>query len=1491
MRKSKYLALVATAAMAVTAIPAPTLYAQEPDTQEVAQTAPAEQDKQETKKVLRLKFVNSDGSELVLEDSEKKYEKNADDESIEAIEQEGYFKTEFDLKEIEGSVAIDKEKLPEGYQAEINEAENKLTVVFPEITEEKEITLVVTPVSEESDKDDQQVDEQNPVEETVADSEITVNAAGDQAADRATLTIRFVYTDSKNEVSQPCVVQLASGASFSNTWKLPTPKGYALDLEQTTTPEWLHLSVNGNVLAYEIDAIVGNTTVTLYYEPAETTYTVNVWEENIENDGYTKVSSTVKTGKKTGDTIHNDLTPAKEGFYPLVYNTNETVAADGSTVVDVYYKRHYYLMTFALDGGYGVEPIYAKYGSPISVGTPTKLGYSFVNWGEDEIPATMPAHNSSYTATWNPEKVSFTVAFWYENADDDNYSYVSQTKIENVDAGSEAKSADYKNTSFTGKDSAHFTYNSAKEETIKVNGDGTSVLNVYFTRNVYTATFTVKQGWSETQKIVKTIRKKYEQSTLEDFPIVGSDGTKYDNYQWLMDKSNKYYTAGFASMPGETKTYSGSEIYVKKHLNYYVEALPETPDNQIKTQYTYNQETKRFLLYTSYGCSYTYLTYNEDFPNIKGFNRWTSNPKFSSTTSKPNAQTNNDFYYSRKKYNITYNNGNTELTSFKREKLFEELLTSADNVTPETPPEGFDPSGWEFAGWYTTSDCIPGTEVKFDETRMPDSNLVLYAHWVEKKHTVNFYKDSTMSENHKTVENVKHGHTLEEPVENPVKENRDFLGWFYKDGDVEKAFDAENSVVNRDLDLYAKYNSNSIVPYTIRYVFKDENGNEVKVADDTKSSGLIDSTATASAKTGAELYPAYQEGYFPVLRSSSITLNKSDEVLTFYYVQADKVPVTVRYQDEEGNNLIPPYKYDSSKAVVTEYAKEIQDYVADSYSKTLVLTYSEDGSAKNEIIFTYTKDDAHAWFNVEHYLDSDLKNPYTTLPQKLSIGDLCTANPLTFNDYRLDYVLVNRGNGDERIEGKDWKDQKYELTKDNLTIKFYYYGIYRVVVQNVNTVDEPFERRTLKEQDDHDLTNLVKDTMLYGGLYTDDSYTTPYTKEIGKDINPVTGRTYYVKTVDRKYLWPALYAVYNRNSNKIDKLHAVTATDDERYRCVGYGQQHEYGSEHSDLYQSFEVHRISAVAGENGETTYQTTVEDNTAQQFFKLNGLLACERIMTREDINDSGDTSITLRPYFVTPDGVRVDSRLERTFTIHDGKFENVGIQNETFVGNTVITSVAGSTGKYIAKAPAKNYVVRTGDIDEDTPEVPEEPKKVKVQMVTEGSENTLELDKGNVRDLVKAPEVDGMYFAGWYSDAEYNNPANLTDVQEDITIYGKYIESRSVAVDLTTTSSFLSSDTKVKASIEFTENLPLDLTATLLIGNKEYSFNLTKKSVEKGNIFDLIFGSTKTVWEYSGTANLGRLSGTQTAELKVSWITEDGTVVTIPSQYYQISRNRIQ
>ena len=138
-------------------------------------------------------------------------------------------------------------------------------------------------------------------------------------------------------------------------------------------------------------------TINVVYKPTNVDYTVIHYQQNVDNDMYREVERETKQG------LTNSQVPESaksyEGFYSLIYE-RPNIAADGSTVIEVYYDRYYYLMTFDLDGGYGTEPIYARYGASIGAITePTKPGYAFAGW-DKTIPTTMPAANTSYKASW-----------------------------------------------------------------------------------------------------------------------------------------------------------------------------------------------------------------------------------------------------------------------------------------------------------------------------------------------------------------------------------------------------------------------------------------------------------------------------------------------------------------------------------------------------------------------------------------------------------------------------------------------------------------------------------------------------------------------------------------------------------------------------------------------------------------------------------------------------------------------------------------------------------------------------------------------------------------------------------------------------------------------------------------------------------------------------------------------------------------------------------
>lgn len=311
---------------------------------------------------------------------------------------------------------------------------------------------------------------------------------------KVNVIIHYVFTNNAI-AANPWAATLPKGVAYSTTTPITVPviAGYAPSLGDGVDPAKVALSADGNLsLNFTAEDLAADQTINIVYQPAPVKVVVNHHWQNVADDNYTlheTVETTAVTGTKLGD-VHKSY----EGFYSLLYE-HPTVAADGSTVVDVYYDRYYYLMTFDLSGGYGMDAIYARYGSPIplaTMGEPTRPGYTLTGWtldGRDAaVMSTMPARNTTFVAVWSGEMTSYDVVFWYENADNSRYSQAGVLEDVDILAGSVVNGADHKDYAFKGRDDEHFTYFRA-DENVTINGDGSTVINVYFKRNLYTVTF------------------------------------------------------------------------------------------------------------------------------------------------------------------------------------------------------------------------------------------------------------------------------------------------------------------------------------------------------------------------------------------------------------------------------------------------------------------------------------------------------------------------------------------------------------------------------------------------------------------------------------------------------------------------------------------------------------------------------------------------------------------------------------------------------------------------------------------------------------------------------------------------------------------------------------------------------------------------------------------------------------------------------------------
>lgn len=445
-------------------------------------------------------------------------------------------------------------------------------------------------------------------------------------------------------------------------------------------------------------------------------------------------------------------------------------------------------------------------------------------------------------------------------------------------------------------------------------------------------------------------------------------------YLWHTTSSGSTFYTAAPDMPNSNLTIYGKKSSGMSTIHYYEKGTTTSIKPDLKVQNS--------------GWSFTV----EDYIEIPGF-RYDSNK----------VQDNNYYlYYTRNSYKLDFNSANVIVRS---NTIPYDKALSSYYFEPSYPTGILEEGGYVFAGWYTDPGCTEA--VAWDTAKMPYNNTIFYAKWAPKNHTVKtFLTKEKIEENDPidTWDNVPHGTAVPSTPGDPVNGSYVFVGWFYEENGVEKAFDFSMPIV-KDLNLYAKWSSNTLVAYTIKYTL--ENG--TVIADETTGSALAGTTLTFEAKTGDELNEGYQRGYFPHTGSHSLTMDiNGNNEFTFVYVAKEKVGYTVRYLDKATGEPVvvngvptPDKTGETSDAIITEKFKVITGYMPDSYQKRLVLSATE---AENVITFWYTKDEHHATIQKNYWIQNVDGNGYSSMPYSEisavgNIGTTYSADVITITGF------------------------------------------------------------------------------------------------------------------------------------------------------------------------------------------------------------------------------------------------------------------------------------------------------------------------------------------------------------------------------------------------------------------------------------------------------------------------------------------------------------
>ena len=235
----------------------------------------------------------------------------------------------------------------------------------------------------------------------------------------------------------------------------------------------------------------GVTAEVVYRAATDTAYTVKHMLQDVTGDGYTEDAAARQTLHGTTGAATNAAAKSYEGFTAQAVE-QKTIAADGSTVVEIKYDRNSYEVTYAYVGtapaGASALPEKAtvKYGAPVAVAAAaTAPGYTFSGWSQKED-FTMPAENVTITGSFTANgDTAYTVEHYQQNLAGDGYDLV-EADTEHL-TGKTDTIATANPKTYTG-----FMLDRTVEGTVasgNIAGDGSLVLKLYYTRNSYDVTY------------------------------------------------------------------------------------------------------------------------------------------------------------------------------------------------------------------------------------------------------------------------------------------------------------------------------------------------------------------------------------------------------------------------------------------------------------------------------------------------------------------------------------------------------------------------------------------------------------------------------------------------------------------------------------------------------------------------------------------------------------------------------------------------------------------------------------------------------------------------------------------------------------------------------------------------------------------------------------------------------------------------------------------
>lgn len=1003
-------------------------------------------------------------------------------------------------------------------------------------------------------------------------------------------------------------------------------------------------------------------TITARYEAALYVYFLNP-------DG-----SQIMRTEKVGDHEAHDFTAVSyevDSTHKLVgwaakKNGTENIADKISvptdhTSVNVYaIIKEGYWVSFNSDGGSIVDSQFVLHGDNLVLDkstTPTKPGYTFDGWYngltkvENGATVTSPMN---LTAHWKATKVSYTVIHWWENADDDGYSFhesENKTGMTGTEANAKAKSYE------------GFTAQPVAKKAIK--GDGSTIVSVYYKRNVYEVKFYSYTIYNLLGRVEKSseeyvdlrITAKYGQDISKKWPTKSGSST----WSTTDDDYNGPFQVNIATMPLEgAKFYGPKTGYGSETAYYYVEVLPGEPSEVTKDGIRYKLDHKD----TSPGTGYS-VSKEDQYP-LTGY---TFNKNVSTRTGK--SYDDAKFYYTRNTYNIKFINKGKEDKSV--DKKYQQSISN-ENYTPARPSSL--PDYYEFDGWYDNELC-EGEKYVFNGKTMPAQNITLYAKWTAKKISLTYNLNNPEGTVDKGTKKVAAG-TIASTVLPSASaiEGYTFAGWYVADENghmTTVAFNA-NDAITKDTSVIGKWLYNGKL--TVKYV---ADGVEAPKDNNVYAGGAKATVANGVTKDGKKFLGWQLDGnvYQP---GQNFEVNKdlADEknVITLIAVFGDsETSAILNYHPGNGNG--------EDQSVV------ILNNVEVTLKNTSDLSYTAPGKDYYFAGWATSREDAekgNAKYAVgdKVRVNADSSNDlYATWVKKTVIEVTANSNTLQYNGE------------EQKVEGFKVVTAGYEVTGLKAEAKGTNFGTYDTVITDTATVTKggvDVTDKVIVNVTKGTLTISKRDVTLTSGsaskVYDKTALTNDTVTVSGEGFAKNEGATYKVTGSRTKVGTSKNTFTYELKSNtkasnynievKFGEL-KVTAQDGEVVVTItGHSDTVDYDGNEKSV-SGYEVTITEGSKYTTDDFTFNGTAEAKgteagtypmnlAADQFTNTNGNYKNVRFV----VNDG---TLTINPKSITPDGPDTPKEEKTGITVTD-PIDSTYDGNEHINGLTVTDSKLNTT-----------------------------------------------------------------------------------------------------------------------------------------------------------------------------------------------------------------------